>query len=54
MHCTLEPHSQPFFALVIFQIGSCIFAWGRPHSEILLSVLPSSWNYSVYHHPWFN
>jgi hypothetical protein len=26
--CLLEPHPQPFFALVIFQIMSHIFAWG--------------------------
>jgi hypothetical protein len=25
---TLEPHDQPFFALVILQIASCIFALG--------------------------
>jgi hypothetical protein len=21
---------SPFFALVVFQVGSCIFAWGQP------------------------
>jgi hypothetical protein len=31
---------QPFFALVIFQIGSHIFAQGRPQTDTLLSTPP--------------
>jgi hypothetical protein len=34
----LEPHFQPLFALVIFQIGSCIFAQGQPPTMIPLPV----------------
>jgi hypothetical protein len=32
----LEPHPQPCFALVVFQIGSHIFAQGQPQTMILL------------------
>jgi hypothetical protein len=43
----LEPQPQPFFALVIFQIGSCDCV-GQPQTTILLP--PHSWDYRYDHH----
>jgi hypothetical protein len=35
----LQPYSQPLFALSVFQIASCIFAWGSPQTVILLPMV---------------
>jgi hypothetical protein len=40
----LEPHPQPFFASVIFQIFACIFVQGQHWTDILLPMPPSSWS----------
>jgi hypothetical protein len=42
---TLEPDLQSFFALLVFQIGSSIFAWGWPQIAPLLPVFSHSWDY---------
>jgi hypothetical protein len=34
-----------FFDLIIFQIGSCVFAQSQPLTVILLPMPPSSWDY---------
>jgi hypothetical protein len=38
-------HTRTLFALVIFHIGSCIFARSRPGTTILLFITPHSWSY---------
>jgi hypothetical protein len=37
-------HSPIPFALVIFQIGSHIFAWGQPQTGMHLLCLPHRWD----------
>jgi hypothetical protein len=46
----LEPHSA-LFALVICQVQSHVFAWGRLWTSIFLCFL-CGWDYRIHHHTW--